>query len=400
MQNYERITNSLPGSGRWGRLIGLAAAFVSWACSLSADETPPLPTLDDVRSQYIAAVTSLHSVDCRYRVERVLTEREMAALPANRYVAFDSHLLLSGTMRALLREAYNPQGQAITRTWYGFDGKRYAHWTQSLGDPEQWHQMPTGRIGVEHDNYLYDTEGIDRLLGLGLLSGTISLQELLSLKDSHVVGWEDVESYPCVKVVCPDHWMTPKAPDVARMDTTVWLDPTQRCLPRRIEMQQRPGSHPPPYSWWAYQTDEFATVKGEDGLTHLFPRLGWFESTSGKSKIEMRSLAANGTIPAIRFQPQFPDLTRVSDSSQNGKMRDYVMGDAKQRSDGELRITRRQDGEVLNTTNGPERSMTVHSPSAAPLEAEPNRWSTIFALLGVILFVIAATILLRHSQTS
>jgi len=361
----------------------------------------PLPDLETVRSMYIDSVTSIHTLDCHYRVERQYSESEKRKLADDRYVAFDVRLVRHGTRQAVSTEFINPRGDRVTRSWYGFDGGVYARLTESLGDPATWHGLPYGEVRAEVDNNLFSVESIDCCRGEYLHSGTTSLSILFQQDGARVVGWENVDKHRCLKVISPEYGLYPRKPDLVRMEMISWLDPMASYLPRRIRMQTIKGKDNGRASTKSYGVTDFIHVRGEtDGKSYVFPRKGSYESPLERSHIEVVSVVVNGTVSDHEFKPQFPELTLVNEHLPNQKPRSYVVGDAKKREEEQrkrdLRSAAKLKGEKKETV--PPKVMSP--PSARPAEAGSDSWSWIMRGVGLVLCLLAVGLMIQWSRAS
>lgn len=381
------------GFSRQAAVVALWGLFLPTS-SLSADDSPPLPSLAAVRNAYVEAITSIHSLECQYTLERILTEAERAELPANRYVAFDCELTLSGDRYAHLQVCFNSKRKAILRTWRGYDGARYSHWHESPGSLLEKHQMPTGSIGVERDASVDSLEWWENWLGRKLSSNHIELRDWSLGEQGRIIGWETAEKARCVKVDCPPRQLTGKHPQLGDTQVIAWLDPSHRFLPRRIEVID--GSSPP--SKYIYVIETFETVTGHDGKAYSIPKTGMLKSPLVSTRMTTTNVTVNRPVSLATFQPKFPDKTLVQEDLPPNKPREYVVGDAAEREADEAVIIRRQSDEIRKAKQPELSESNVAAPSANPRDAESNHSGWLLRGLGIALCVTAAGMWFRSRR--
>ncbi len=167
-----------------------ASVIFTLLFSQSLGAEPPAPSLATLRNTYVQAVTSIHTLDCRFKAVRDDADEQIHERGERAIVAFEYQLLRRGNMRAVLTSRLAGGGEVKSRHWVGFDGKLYATWTERAGKLEKPQDLPFGRVESEINNFLYPSEAIDRLLGNDLCTGCISVADLLQ-RDGVVVGpWE------------------------------------------------------------------------------------------------------------------------------------------------------------------------------------------------------------------
>lgn len=160
------------------QLLRIAAACLLFAAPVAAE--PPLPDIALVRAKYLAAVTSIHTLDCEMRAEWTPTKRLAPVPPETALVAANIHLWKKGTSRAMSIEAFDGNGLPSIATWRGYDGKLYGHWSKPLKSKELQPWLPGGHRGGEKDNLLYEEFTVDRLTGETLFAGDLPLGQLLA----------------------------------------------------------------------------------------------------------------------------------------------------------------------------------------------------------------------------
>lgn len=356
------------------RLLRIAAACLLFAAPLAAE--PPLPDIAHVRARYIAAVTSIHTLDCTMRITWSHTKRHAPKSLADQHVAADLHLWRKLQARALLNETFDGNGQPSMTTWRGFDGTYYADWTKPLKSRDLQPWLPDGHISTTKDNFLYDEFTIDRLTGETLFAADAPLGSLLSTSDARIAGWDDIDGHPCVKVTFPRHLKTRKHANQLVIETTAWLDPNFTFLPRKIEWRDfSDGSGALP-RLSSQTTTAFRRCDGEDKRGYIIPSAGLRTTPLVTGSVEVQDVVINGVISDDRFQPEFPPFTEVTESLPGKSPRVRIVGNPQQRREllqkinDATKIRLPNDRKSTGTMSQPTTINPPSPPSAAPQDAD------------------------------
>lgn len=370
--------------------MSLKAFTLLFAC-FAAD--PSLPSAEAVRRQYLATVSSLHTLECRYVVDQPDLQAAASIPEENRYTRLEHVLLRDGTRRALTQKAYNPAGLLLITSWEGYDGKTFARHNQEEIDRPRVTYLSNGLLTSERINSLYDSLSPDKLWGEGLGAGTVPLSDLLTNENPRVIQWAEVDGFPCVEVAFDRHRATDRAPDQRRMETTVWLDPAHGYLPRRIRQLGHSTSDDSPPSEINFKTTRYEMLSVADG-TIPFPWEGESVSRLGNIRLRVTEATSNRHFPLTAFQPAFPEGTFVREELAGRPPRTYVIG----KDPGPERLERRREG---NHEKAVQQASLSTSP---PPSARPERQSNVFPInriisgSGVLLLLTALAIVVRRSR--
>ena len=353
------------------RWILAAAGMLVWVEMARAES--PLPDIASLRDRYIAAVSAIHSADCIMECEWQPIRSSEGVDPADLFSGAEVHLWRQGTSRAFLTDYNDGNGDRSMQSWYGFDGKLYCHWTRPLKPKEVQPWLPAGQRSSEKDNVLYDTFTFDRLTGETLGCGDFPLSYLLSQSAAHVETWEEIDGHPCVRVVISRHMKSRRLPEKRSIDTTVWLDPEARYLPRKIEWRDFVDGFERPPLIYSQTVTEFTSYTGADGSSLVLPSSGHRTTPLETATVKILSLTVNGLLSDEIFRPDFPPMTCVLDELSGQKPRRWIAGDAEEhaRQFAEiLKITDRQAaGQIVPNAGVVPPPVVTAAPSAAPQDA-------------------------------
>lgn len=181
--------------------VWIFLVLLSVASSAAEDA---LPSLETIRTTYLAYVGSIHTMESEIEMTQVTHEPRKGSeetLP----VAFEVRVLRTGDLRSKLSLARNADGMPLFRAWYGYDGRLYARWQMCPEERATCSSLPYGEIQPEVMFSVYEDLTVELLTGEMWGSRETPLGELLALPGTRVVGWEAVGDVPCVKVVTPRH---------------------------------------------------------------------------------------------------------------------------------------------------------------------------------------------------
>lgn len=373
------------------RSIFVAAGISCWVADAQAER--PVLDIASLRDRYVAAVSALHSVDCQMYCEWKLIRPAVGIDSADLYSGSHLHLWRQGTSRAILTDFIDGNGNPSTRSWHGFDGKMYCTWVRNRSSPDRQPSNPAGMRSHEKDNLLYEGFTFDRLTGETLGAGDTSLAHLLSLPAAHVDGWEDIDGHPSVRVVIPRHIRSRRLPDELTTDTTAWLDPEVRYLPRKIEWHDfQRGFDRPPFVDSQTATD-FTSYSGADGSVVVLPSAGYRKTPLETATMKVVSLTVNGPLSGDLFRPDFPPQTVVLDAFSDRTPHRWTVGEQAQQPPEDVKPTAPQTArpEVKRS----KVALSIPAPSAAPQDARRTsdswrdwRWSApLIGLVSITVFV-------------
>lgn len=348
--------------------MSLIASTLLLAC-FAADSS--LPSAEAVRLQYLATVSSLHTLECRYVVDQPDLQAAASIPEENRFTRLEYVLLRDGTRRALTQKAYNPAGLLLITSWEGYDGKTFARHNQEEIDRPRVTYLSNGLLTSERINSLYDSLSPDKLWGEGLGAGTVPLSDLLTNENPRVIQWAEVDGFPCVEVAFDRHRATDRAPDQRRIETTVWLDPAHGHLPRQIRQLSHSTSGDRPASEIIFKTTRYEMLPVADG-TIPFPWEGESVSRFGNIRLQVTEATSDRHFPLAVFQPTFPEGTFVREELAGRPPRTYVIG----KDPGPERLERRREKSGGMALQQAPQSASA-PPSARPanqVETLPTHW--------------------------
>jgi len=350
----------------------------------SADEE--LPSIETIRKSYLAATTSIFTLDCEMELKFQLVKPQPQKDPSQRFDSARAHLWRKGAQRALLYEYIDGNGEGAVANWYAFDGEIFSHWSKSLRPAESLDWLPSGSLQAEKQNHLYETFTADRLTGETLTAGDLPLGVLLADPQAKATGFKEISGSNCVEVHFPRHMAGRMFPDMKTVETIVWLDPKHSYLPRLIQYWTHYATPPDLYE---FETTEFGRFVGEDQQTYPFPKAGESRNAMTITRLKVVKATFNGPLSSQEFKPDFPPLTEVLKDLPGRPKEWVVQGDPREREQAIFAIHTRKQRDA-EAKKGP--SVMTTPPSALPHDAGgwlSSGWFRFLACLtfaGVLVF--------------
>lgn len=336
--------------------------------SVAADV--PVPAIETIRNAYLAAITSIFTLDCEMSLDFELIKPDPLNSPDTIYTSASVHLWRKGNWRALQVESMDGNHAPATVVWYGFDGSHYGRWTKSLRPSDQQDWLPGGVIQTEKDNDLYEYFTIDRLTGETLSAGDLSLGRLLSDPGAIIVGRKVISGVACVEVTFPRHMVGRKYPQLKTVQTTAWLDPAHGYLPRLIRREIYPeeGSKSP--RLFEFETTGFRTVVGLDQRQYTLPSTGEYRNSVAKTRLRLINAAVNGPLEDRFFKPEFPAMSEVVRTLADQPTDRFIVGDPSEHKRAHDAIV----AKVQQRESPKSSSISAPAPSARPRTSPGWGW--------------------------
>lgn len=346
----------------------------------------PLPNLETVKANYIAAVTAIDTLDCTMRHEWEVIYPKGAPVSEGVFAAEHMQLWRKGTMRALNIQSYHAGGKPAVISWYGYDGKTYSHWVIPHPDSGVTSWLPAGAITSEKDNTISDSLTLERFTGEALHAGDFPLKDLLERPGTEVKSRTIVDGTECVHVKTGLHPRSRKSAGKNVVETEVDLDPQHDYLPRRILWRDFHKGESTPPTIYEFQTTEFRRVRGQDGHDYWLPAAGERKAPRLKfSRWKLLEATVNAPIPTERFRPQFPEGTEVREQLANQPRRVRITGDPKLRKQKEQEIFDELLQQQETKSSSPPANPFVVAPSARPSDATGRWWAGLLRWAGILL---------------
>lgn len=342
-------------------------------------------SLDEIRSRVAEQVSSIRSLSVRMMVVEDL--RPPIADPPETNTR-EVTWIRSGEKLLATTPPQPAEGgeRAHGGSWAAFDGE----WTQiALRDPEHPEKLlRLQRYRGLHRNYL-SAPLLENALGSFATEFEGSLSEILALPESRVVGPESIDGADCVKIEVSPH----KGRSFDLMTTTVWLDPAQGWLPRKLVSDLHPDS-----SMFAKakeagvsMADELRIVEFRDvadpqqGTPRPFPWKLRRRTAFADAEVEVLQVDLNGAIPDGRFviAPTIGTEIKEGTSPKDPKARKWAHGGAVVRD--KLRKERveqaRQQAESIARQAAEAEAGKPMIDASPRLPGNTLAWSTGFASL-------------------
>lgn len=312
------VIAAIPLGRSWQRLL---IALVSWTTSLqvfgpSRVSAEPLPSMDVVRAAYIQSVSSIRTLDCRYRVTSSAPEIDKQL--SGRLSWYNIHDIRDGNKLSILFEAGSRPNVPAIRYWVGFDGKNYSSWTESLKHGGGYF-APAGSRTDLRPIALKDPFQISRFWGAELFGG-MDMAELLALPEAKVIAAEKVDGGECVVIDIGVH--PESAASSRKYHTKVWLDKQHGLLPRKIQSHFVVGE---PLDR-EIVVSKFKTTHQTSGQMIYLPATATYRKPQSEIHFVLEHFVLNEPISVTHFVPNYPVGTSVVDNRGGKKPKEEIVG--------------------------------------------------------------------------
>ena len=363
-------------------LLSLPCAALS-----AADSTPAaLPSLESVISEYVQAVSSLRTIDCKCHINikpHTADPNEEAPM-----TAMDVRFVRDGLKVAMRISGDTGLGQKAIDMWVAFDGEKYSEWSASSAiDATSGYFAPRGVITSEEPTLMNAIPTLETFLGKRVGGGPMDLESLLKRAEARIIGWETVAGNPYLRVELGEHSRTAKNMSLLS-HTVVLLDPKHSFLPRSI-VTTHPGKTP---RTKGVVVEEFEAVPVgiSNGVAVWLPKTGSVTNSASRRDFHFDAFFVNQPLGNSEFAPHFPQGALVGQTLAGQPESKFLVGTPEYRNELTNRATLPDSSPAK--TLAPAEAVATRQLSARPAPQNVIWW--IICAGGMMLAIIAAII--RH----
>lgn len=307
----------------WFFCLAWAALSVSALAAAGKD----VPSIDVIRAGYAESLSSIRSIDCQFKLEMTRRSGMESTGQLSEHLSFyDVDYLTDGNRVATTVRLGNSADQIISRFRDAYDGRFHSTWSERVLATEKFHYFaPMGILSKERVSVQRLPFSLNAALGKTFWGERSSLPEVIAAAHSPEVTAVALDGSDCFLVEIKDHsgpLTIPGRP--VRYRTQIWFDPSLGFLPRKI------------YSYYSHDgqsqsiechVKSFTTANNPlTGQSVYLPAMASYERPLADYSLTLIKAEINKTILLSRFAPEFPQGTKVTDRTQSGGAKFWVVG--------------------------------------------------------------------------
>ncbi len=363
-------------------LVVLLLLCLPYVALRAADSTPAtLPSLEAVISEYVQAISSLRTIDCKCHID--IKPHAVDPNEETPMTVMDVRFVRDGLKVAMRISGETGVGQKAIDMWVAFDGEKYSEWSASLAvDAANGYFAPRGVITSQEPTMMNAIPTLETFLGKRVGGGPMDLESLLKRDEARVTGWEEVAGNPCLRVELGEHPRTAKSMSL-HSHTVILLDPKHSFLPRSI-VTTHPGKTT---RTKAVIVDAFEAVpdRSSNGAAVWLPKTGSITNSASRRDFHFDAFIVNQPLGNSEFAPQFPQGALVGQNVVGQPESKFLVGTSEYRKE----LTDRATLPDIS----PAKAVATRPLSARPTSQNVSWW--VIGAGGMIVVIITTIVRYR-----